>query len=123
MTAPNLTSPTTITGKTAYTFLPSTNATAIVSNAASSNKVLKINTLNIANYGVNAATITVGIYSAAALEGTMYHIAGTIIVPAYSTLNLVDKTSTIYIEEDESIGATAGTANTLSVICSYEEIS
>jgi hypothetical protein len=123
MAAPNLASPTTITGKTTYTFLPSTAATLVASNAANSNKVLKINTLNIANYTISAVTVTVGLYTAAALGGTMYHMAGTISIPAYSTLNLIDKTSTIYLEEDESIGATAGTANALSIICSYEEIS
>lgn len=123
MTAPNLLSPTTIIGKTTYTFLPNTTANQVASNDASSNKVLKINTLNVANYGTNPATITIGLYTAAALGGTMYHIAGTITVPGSSTLNLIDKTSTIYLEEDESIGAIAGTANTFSVICSYEEIS
>lgn len=123
MTAPNLLSPTTITGKTAYTFLPNTTANQVVSNPASSNKVLKLNTLNIANYTISPVSVTVGLYTAAALGGTMYHIAGTITVPAYSTLNLIDKTSTIYLEEDESIGATAATANALTVICSYEEIS
>ena len=122
MAAPNLLSPTIITGKTVFSFLPSTAATSILSNAISSGKVLKVNTLNIANYGLNAATITIGIYSAAAIGGTMYHIAGTITVPANSTLNLIDKTSTIYLEEDRSLGAIAGTANTLSIVTSYEEI-
>ena len=122
MTAPNLTSPTTITGKTTYTFLPNTTANQVASNAASSNKVLKINTLNIANYTVSAVSVTVGLYSAAQLGGTMYHLAGSVTVPANSTLNLVDKTSTIYLEEDQSIGAIAATANALTVICSYEEI-
>lgn len=123
MAAPNLLSPTIIRGKTDYLFLPTTNATSALSNAASSGKVLKINTLNIANYTINAVNVSVGIYSAAALGGTMYYIAGTVSIPAYSTLNLIDKTSTIYLEEDRSIGVTAGAANALSVVISYEDIS
>jgi hypothetical protein len=44
-------------------------------------------------------------------------------VPADSSLVVIDKTSGIYLEEDKSIGATAGSSNDLKVICSYEEIS
>lgn len=124
MAAPNLLTPTTITGKTAYVSLSTTNATSIVSNAASSGKVLKINSLVVSNVdGVNNASITVSLYSAAALGGTAYKIANTITVPADSTLVVIDKTSTIYLEEDKSLGAVAGTANDLEIVCSYEEIS
>jgi hypothetical protein len=44
-------------------------------------------------------------------------------VPPNSTLNVIDKTSQYYLEENSSLGATAGTANTLCVTCSYEDIS
>lgn len=124
MAAPNLLSPTTITGKTTYVALTTTNATSVLSNASASGKVLKVNSLVVSNVdGVNNASITVSIYSAAALGGTAYKIANTITVPADSTLVVIDKTSMIYLEEDKSIGATAGTASDLEIVCSYEEIS
>ena len=124
MAAPNLISPTTITGKSVTVDLTTTSATSILSNAASSGKVLKINSLYIANVdGTSAAEITINYYSAAALGGTATQICSTVAVPADATLVVVDKDAYIYLEENTSLGATAGTANDLKVVCSYEDIS
>jgi hypothetical protein len=124
MAAPNLVSPTTITGKSVTVDLSSTSATSILSNAASSGKVLKINSLYVANVdGTSAAEITINYYSAAALGGTATQICSTVAVPADATLVVVDKDAYIYLEENTSLGATAGTANDLKVVCSYEDIS
>jgi hypothetical protein len=84
---------------------------------------LKVNTLNVANYGVSAAAITIQWNNGANLGGTSFDIASNISVPSGSTLNIIDKTSQYYLEENQSLGATAGTANTLIVTCSYEDIS
>ena len=123
MAAPNLINASTINGKTTGANLTTTSATSILNNAASSGKCLKVNTLNVSNYSVNAANISVSWYNAASLGGTAYAIAGSINVPANSTINIIDKTSQYYLEENTSLGATAGTANTLIVTCSYEDIS
>jgi hypothetical protein len=124
MAAPNIVNVATITGKTAVVDLTSTSATSVVSNAASSGKVIKINSLIVANVdGTSNADITINLYSAAALGGTATQICSTVAVPADSSLVVIDKSSGIYLEEDKSIGATAGSANDLKVICSYEEIS
>jgi hypothetical protein len=45
------------------------------------------------------------------------------VVPADASLVVIDKTTSIYLEEDKSIGATASASNDLKVVCSYEEIS
>jgi hypothetical protein len=123
MAAPNLISAITINGKTTAANLTTTGATTVLNNAASSGKCLKINTINVCNFSAAAATITVSWYDAAALGGNQNRIAGNVSVPAFSTLNIVDKTSQYYLEENQSIGATAGTANALTVTCSYEDIS
>ena len=124
MAAPNLLSPTTITGKSVTVDLTTTSATSILSNAASSGKVFKVNTLYVANVdGTSAAGITINYYSAAALGGTATQICSTVAVPADATLVVVDKDAYIYLEENTSLGATAGTANDLKVVCSYEDIS
>ena len=124
MAAPNLLSPTTINGKTVTVDLSTTSATSILSNAASSGKVLKVNSLYVANVdGTNNAEITINYYSAAALGGTATQIASTVVVPADSTLVVIDKDAYIYLEENTSLGATAGTASDLKVVCSYEDIS
>jgi len=124
MSNPNIVNVTSILGENASVSLTSTSATSIVSNASASGKVLKINTLIVSNVdGTNACDITINKYSAAALGGTAFAIASTISVPADASLIVVDKTTSIYLKEDESIGATAGTANDLIVTCSWEEIS
>lgn len=57
MAAPNIVNVTTIIGKTAVLAV-TTSATAIVTNSAGSNKVFKINSLNISNVnGMSAATL------------------------------------------------------------------
>jgi hypothetical protein len=124
MAAPNIVNVTSLIGKSAVVDLTTTSATAVVSNAASSNTVLKINSLIVANVDPTAsAAITISYYSAAALGGTATQIASTITVPADTSLIVIDKNSAIYLEEDRSIGATASAANDLKVVCSYEEIS
>ena len=124
MAAPNMVNVTSTIGKTATANLTTTNATLVVENAASSNKVLKINSLVVSNVdGVNNASITISYYSAANIGGTATQIANTVVVPADASLVVIDKSTAIYLEEDRSIGATASAANDLKVICSYEEIS
>ena len=123
MAAPNIIGATTINGKTTGANLTTTAATSVLNNASSSGKCLKVNVLNVSNYGASAATITVGYYDAASLGGTLFQIVGNVSVPSYSTLNVIDKTSQYYLEENSSLGATASIANTLCVTCSYEDIS
>jgi hypothetical protein len=124
MAAPNIIDVTTILGKSAVVSLTTTAATAVVSNAAASGKVFKINSLIVSNVdGTNAADITVSYYSQDDIGGTATEIVSTISVPADATLVVIDKGTSIYLEEDRSIGATAGTANDLKVLVSYEEIS
>jgi hypothetical protein len=123
MAAPNIIGATTINGKTTGVSLTTTNATTVLNNPANSGKCLKINTLNVANYGISSTSVTIGYYNAAEAGGTLFQIVGNVIVPANSTLNVIDKSSQYYLEENSSIGATAGTANTLTVTCSFEDIS
>lgn len=123
MANPNIVNVAAIYGNTSTTSLSTTSATSIVSNAASSGKVFKINSIVVANIdGTSAADITINLYSAAALGGTATAIASTISVPADATLIVTDKTTTFYLLEDKSIGAIAGAANDLVVTCSWEEI-
>lgn len=123
MAAPNLIGATTILGKTTGANLTTTSATTVLNNASGSGKLLKVNTLNVANYGASAANVTVAWNNASNLGGTSFSIVGNVSVPSGSTLNIIDKTSQYYLEENQSLGATAGTANTLIVTCSYEDIS
>ena len=124
MANPNIVGVTTITGKTAIFSLGDTSATTILNNAASSNKVFKVNTIIVANDdGTNAADITVTLFPQDDAGGTGVQIASTIQVVADSTLVVIDKASSFYLQEDRSIQATASAGGDLNVIISYEEIS
>ena len=124
MAAPNIVNVATITGKSAVVDLSSTSATAVVSNAASSGKVFKVNSLTVANVdGAVAADITVSYYSQDDIGGTATEIVKTVSVPQDSTLVVIDKNTSLYLEEDRSLGAQASAANDLKVFVSYEEIS
>lgn len=123
MANPNIVNVTSIVGNNASVSLTTTNATLIVENVAASGKVYKINMITVANVdGTNAADITVSKYSEDNIGGTAYPIVSTVSVPADATLIVLDKTTALYLKEDESIGATAGTASDLVVTCSWEEI-
>lgn len=123
MANPSILSATSIIGENSLTSLTTTGATSILSNAASSNKVFKLNSIIVSNVdGTTPADITINFYSAAALGGTAFPIVSTLSVPADSSVIVVDKTTGLYIKENQSIGATAGTANDLVVVASWEEI-
>ena len=101
MAAPNIVNVSTITGKSATVALSTTSQTTLVSNAASSGKVFKINMIQVANVdGTNAADVTIDVHSAAAGGGTAYSLVSTISVPADASLVAVDKGTALYLEED-----------------------
>ena len=124
MAAPNIVNVGTITGKSFYLALSNTSATQLVSNAASSGKVFKINMIQVANVdGTNACNVTVDYHTQDDIGGTAYSLVSTVSVPADASLVVIDKNTALYLEEDRSISVTAGTANDLEVLVSYEEIS
>ena len=123
MANPNIISATSILGKIAYDTDVATSASSLVSNAASSGKILKINSLIIANIdGTNAADITATVRNAAGAT-TYSYLTYTVSVPADATLVVIGKDSAIYLEEDMSIYLASSVAGDLSATCSYDEIS
>ena len=123
MAAPNIVGVTTITGKTNAYSLGDTSATTILNNAASSGHVYKVNTIIVANDdGTNNADITITYHPEDDAGGTGIQLASTIQVVADSTLVVLDKSSSIYLEEDKSLTATASAGGDLNVFVSYEDI-
>jgi hypothetical protein len=119
MANPNIVNVATISGKTVGAAV-TTTAAALVTNASSSGKILKINSLQVANIGAAAATITVDVYKNAT---TAYRLAYTITVPIAATLVVLSKDTSIYLEENDSVRVTASANTALEAVCSYEEIS
>lgn len=119
MAAPNIKTPTTITGKTAK-YSPTTVIGAALSNAAASGKVLKINSIFCANInGTASADISVSHYDGA----TDAYIAFVITVQAKTTQIISTKETYFYLEEGQSIRALASANSYLQLIIGYEEIS
>lgn len=120
MANPNIVNVSQIYGKTVGQAV-STSATAIVTNAAGSGKIVKVNSLIISNVnGVASADITADVFKG---QASSYRLAFTIAVPNDATLVLVSKDTSIYLEENDSIRLTASAVGYLEAVCSYEEIS
>ena len=122
MAAPNIANVTSILGKTAFDSDVATTPSSLLQNAASSNKVLKINTIVAANIdGTNDADITV-LVRTISNSNTRYYLANTITVPADSSLVIISKDTSFYLEEDQEILIFASAAGDISLMCSYEEL-
>ena len=137
MAAPNIVNVTTITGIS--TFIAGINTggdggaitenpagvTTIVANASGSGKVLKINSLVAAGVG-DTTGVTVNIYDKATATGAAntVSIASTISVPTFSSVVVIGKENSIYLEEDRSLGVYCQpSAGSINVVVAYEEIS
>jgi len=126
MAAPNIVNVNTITGVTTFKSGIGTDRaiTTVISNAAASGKVLKINSLVAAGVGATCG-VTVKLFNQAAGAGSSVGIAYTVSVPMFSSLVLISKENSIYVQEDQSIAAfkQSFTGGDIDIICSYEEIS
>ena len=136
MAAPNIVSVATITGVTTYIAGVSTagavesnksvGVTTVVINAASSGKVIKINTLSCAAIG-DTTGATDNIYDIAATHisaGSTVSVGTTITVPVNALVSIIDKNNSIYLEENKQIGIIGESdVGHLDVVCAYEEIS
>ena len=133
MAAPNIVNVATITGVTTFHagIAVTTGGrgelgiTTVVSNAAASGKVLKINSLSAAAIGATTG-VTLQYFNHVnhASAGSTVSIGMTISVPNFSSLIVISKENSIYLEENTSLGIFAQpNTGTIDVVCSYEEIS
>jgi len=123
MANPNIVNVTSILGTTTYLTPANTTANTLLSNAASSGLVFKINQIVCANVnGSSAVNATVAINNLAAGAGTNFPVISTISVPASASVIAVDKTTAIYLMENSSIVVTSGTSSGITYTISYESI-
>ena len=124
MAAPNIVNVSTITGVTTWkagiSTLPGTPS-GVVSNAASSGKVIKINSIVAVSVG-STTGVTVKLYTEAAGAGASVAIADTISVPENSSLAVISKETSLYLEEDKSLAVyrqdLGGQTGSIDVVCS-----
>lgn len=121
MAAPNIVGVTTILGVTTSITLTTASQT-ILSNPANSGKVFKVNVINAANTTGSTASVTVRYAQGAAGAGTTVSIANGIDITAKSSLVILDKASTIYLEEARSLTALSSANSAVDLVISYEDI-
>lgn len=115
MAAPNLLTSTTVTGKTAYAAL-STDTGNIITNSSDSNTVSKLNNIVLSNYTSSLVTANVMMNRSA----TSYFLAGNVSIPANSTLVLLGKDTSLYLEEGDVLQANVSANSSISMSASYE---
>ena len=127
MAAVNIINATSIYGKSTFYTPGGTTAMVLLTNAASSSTVMKINEITAANTTGSLATTTVSMYTNGAVAqgslpsgGTAYPIVGTLSVPANTSMVVSDKSSAFYLEENMSISVTSGTSSAITYTISYE---
>lgn len=121
MAAPNIVNVATITAKTRGLAL-TTSAQDLIENPAASGKVFKINTVLAANVdGTNSADVTVSFVDASAALTTRIILANP--VAADTSVVVLDKYTSIYLEEGDKLTALASASGDIELTVSYEEIS
>lgn len=117
MAAPNIVNVATITAKTALAALATTTSN-VITNSTGSSTVAKINNITLANYSSSSVTASVFVNRSA----TLYYIAGGVNIPANSTLVLMAKDTSIYMEEGDVLQANVSSNSAVSASASYELI-
>lgn len=118
MANPNIVNVTQIYGKTVVANV-TTVASNVVTNAINSNNVFKVNNLFISNITTsNIANVSVSVFR----SSIEYKFVEGISVPPSSTIMVVTKDTSIYLEEGDSIRLNGSANSTLQAILSYEQI-
>ena len=134
MANPNILAASTINGNTAYVVPSTTSATtswtyngttSLTGLTPASGTVNKITGLIVSNTTASAAAATVGVGNNATFGSATVigYLAYQISVPAGASLIVVDKTTDLYITENQSVGVTSGTASALTYTAIFEAIS
>ena len=118
MSAPNLLTSSSVVGKTAYATLATTTAN-VITNAAGSNTCAKVENIILTNS--TNATVTANV--TANRSSTNYYLGGNIGIPGYSTLVLLGKDTSIYLEEGDTLQANASSSGAITLSIGYELIS
>ena len=116
MSNPNILSATSISGQMGM-MISNTTPANVVSNATSSNTLVKVNTLTLTNFSATSITANAEIFR----SGTSYYIVSNIALPANTAIAVSGKDTAFYLEEGDGLRITSS-AN-LSVTSAYEIIS
>jgi len=114
--------PSTTSANTAWTYDGTTSLTGLTPATSSVNKITGLIVSNITAYAV-AATVAIGNNPTFASATTISYLAYAISVPAGASLVVIDKTTDLYITENQSVAVTSGTGSALTFTAIFENIS
>jgi hypothetical protein len=118
MAAPNIVNITTMSGKTAQSLLTTVTGN-VITNASGSSTVDKLNNILLSNYTGSPVTANIMINR----SSTLYYLGGNVSIPGNSTLVLLGKDTSIYLEEGDVLQANVSANTSVSISASYEIIS
>ena len=116
MTAPNIVDVATILGISYVADLSTTVTTTLITGAAEN--VNKINLIRVTNVTDNDATCTID----SEVSGAHKKLCNELTVPANSSVDVIDKNASFYLQETDLIRGGASAASTLEVTISYEKM-
>ena len=116
MTAPNIVDVATILGISYVADLSTTLTTTLITGAAEN--VNKINLIRVTNVTDNDATCTID----SEVGGAHKKLCNELTVPANSSVDVIDKNASFYLQETDLIRGGASAASTLEVTISYEKM-
>lgn len=131
MANPNLTNVSAIRGGTAYV-IPSTTAattswtydgtTSLTGLTPAVNSVHRITNLIVSNTTSSAVTATVGVGNNATFGSAtvIAYAAFQVTVPPNASLIVCDKSTNLYITENQSVGVTSGVGSALTYLAVFE---
>jgi len=114
MAIPNIVSVSSIYGTTEVSILTTTLTTTLVT--AASDKLLKINLIRCSNYTDSDTKVTFDIE----VSGTHLTLANEVGVAANSVVDIIDKNSSVYLQETDLIRGGASSGTTIDCTISYE---
>ena len=116
MTAPNIVDVATILGISYVADLSTTLTTTLITGAAEN--VNKINLIRVTNVTDNDATCTID----SEVSGAHKKLCNELTGPANSSVDVIDKNASFYLQETDLIRGGASAASTLEVTISYEKM-
>ena len=114
MAIPNIVSVASIYGTTEVVILTNTLTATLVT--AASDEVYKINLIRCSNYTDSDTVVTFDIE----VSGTHKMLANEVTVPANSVVDIIDKNSSVYLQETDLIRGGASAGATVDCVISYE---
>lgn len=122
MANPNVVSVQTVRGKTTVRSFVKTYPVNFLVNNSSSGEILKVNSLYVANKHTSPVNVTIQMVGTST-QGNTQNVIDNVAIAASSSMVLISKNTDLYITENTALSISSTQNDTISLVCSYEQIS